>query len=88
LRQAAQGLASMRGMAVYSADDKNLGQVVEITRGPDGKVQSIEIAVGRWLGIGDRTITITADEFERLGDRIRLRRDGDEVRAMPEAKDK
>lgn len=88
LRQVVQGLASLRGMPVYSSDDKNLGQVVEITRDPDGKVQSIEIAVGRWLGIGDRTITITADDFERLGDRIKLRLDGDEVRAMPEAKGK
>ena len=73
LRQAVQGVASLRGMPVYSSDDKNLGQVVEITRDPDGKVQAIEIAVGRWLGIGDRTITISADEFERLGDRIKLR---------------
>jgi Golgi apparatus protein 1 len=87
LRQAVQGLASMRGMPVYSADDKNVGQVVEITRGPDGKVQSIQIAVGRWLGIGDKTLTVTADEFDRMADRIKLRRDGDEVRAMPEAKD-
>jgi sporulation protein YlmC with PRC-barrel domain len=88
LRQAAQGVASMRGMAVYSSDDKNLGQVVEVTRDPDGKVQSIEIAVGRWLGIGDRTITISADEFERLGDRIKLRFAGEEIRAMPESKSK
>jgi sporulation protein YlmC with PRC-barrel domain len=86
LRQAVQGVASLRGLAVYSSDDKNLGQIVEVTRDPDGKVQSIEVAVGRWLGIGDRTITITADEFERLGDRIRLRLAGEEVRAMPEAK--
>jgi len=44
--------------------------------------------VGRWLGIGDRVVTITADDFERLADRIRLRLAGDEVRAMPEAKSK
>ena len=86
LRQAVQGVASLRGMPVYSSDDKNLGQVVEITRDPDGKVQAIEIAVGRWLGIGDRTITISADEFERLGDRIKLRLGGEEIRAMPEWK--
>jgi Golgi apparatus protein 1 len=86
LRQAVQGLATLRGMPVYSADDKNLGEVVEVTRGPDGKVQSIQIAVGRWLGLGERTVTISADDFERLADRIKLRLAGEEVRAMPEAK--
>ena len=88
LRQAVQGLATLRGVPVYSADDKNLGQVVEVNRGPDGKVQSIQVAVGRWLGIGDRTVTISGDDFERLSDRIKLRLAGEEVRALPEAKTK
>lgn len=88
LRQAIQGLATLRGMPVYSSDDKNLGQVVEVTRGPDGKVESIQVAVGRWLGLGDRVVTFTADDFERLADRIRLRLAGEEVRAMPETKSK
>jgi Golgi apparatus protein 1 len=88
LRQAVQGLATLRGVPVYSADDKNVGQVVEVTRGPDGKVESIQVAVGRWLGIGDRVVTITADDFDQLADRIRLRLAGEEVRAMPEAKSK
>jgi hypothetical protein len=86
LRQAVQGLATLRGVPVYSADDKNLGQVAEVTRGPDGKVQSIQVAVGRWLGIGDRVVTISADDFDRLADRIKLRLAGEEVRALPEAK--
>ena len=88
LRQAVQGLASLRGLPVYSADDKNVGQIVEVTRGPDGKIQSIEVAVGRWLGIGDRVVRVTADDFERMADRIKLRLAGEEVRAMPEAKNK
>jgi hypothetical protein len=76
------------GAGLYSADDKNVGQVVEVTRGPDGKVESIQVAVGRWLGIGDRVVTINADDFDQLADRIRLRLAGEEVRAMPEAKSK
>jgi Golgi apparatus protein 1 len=88
LRQAVQGLATLRGVPVYSADDKNLGQIFEVTRGPDGKVQSIQVAVGRWLGIGDRIVTISADDFERLSDRVKLRLAGEEIRALPEAKGK
>jgi hypothetical protein len=86
LRQTVAGLASLRGVPVFSSDNKNLGEVVEVTRGPDGKVESIQVAVGRWLGLGDRIVTISADDFERLADRIRLRLAGDELRAMPETK--
>ena len=88
LRQAVQGLITLRGVPVYSADDKNVGEVVEVTRGPDGKVESIQVAVGRWLGIGDRVVSITANDFDQLADRIRLRLADEEVRAMPEAKSK
>jgi PRC-barrel domain protein/cysteine rich repeat protein len=88
LRQAVQGLVTLRGAQVYSSDDKNVGQVVDVTRGPDGKVESIQVAIGRWLGIGDRVVTITPDDFDQLADRIRLRLAGEEVRAMPEAKSK
>jgi hypothetical protein len=33
-------------------------------------------------------VTITADDFDQLADRVRLRLAGEEVRAMPEAKSK
>jgi len=88
LRQAVQGLAALRGMPVYGSDDKNLGQVVEVMRGPDGKVQSIQVEIGRLLGLGDRVVTINADKFEQLADLIKLRFAGDEVRSLPEAKKK
>ena len=85
LRQTLQGLASLKGMPAFSADGKNLGEVVEVIRGPDGKVQSVHIEVGRFLGIGERTLTIDANQFEQLVDRIRLRLDADAVRSLPEA---
>ena len=85
LRQAVQGLASLKGMPVFSADGKNLGDIVEVVRGPDGKVQAVRIEVGRFLGIGERVVTIDADQFEQLVDRIRLRLDANAVRSLPEA---
>jgi hypothetical protein len=86
IRQALQGLASLKGSPAYSADGKNLGQVVDVIRGPDGKVQSVQIDVGRFLGIGDRVVTIDRSAFEELGDRINLRLTGDAVRSLPNAK--
>jgi len=86
VRQALHGLASLKGMPVFSADGRNLGEVVEVVRGPDGKVQAVHIEVGRFLGIGDRVVTVDANAFEELADRIRLRMTGDTVRSLPEAK--
>jgi hypothetical protein len=88
LRDAYQGLAAVRGRPVVSADGKELGQVVEVNKTPDGKIQSIEIHIGRWLGLGDKVVTISADKFEQLADQIRLRLRGDEVSSMPDATQK
>ena len=43
LQQAYQGLAALRGQTVQSADGKELGQVIEVKKDPDGKIQSIQL---------------------------------------------
>jgi hypothetical protein len=86
IRQALHGLASLKGMPAFSADGKNLGEVVDVVRGPDGGVQAIHIQVGRFLGIGDRVVTVDRSAFEELADRVNLRLTGDAIRALPEAK--
>jgi hypothetical protein len=85
IRQALQGAGSLRGVPAYSSDGKNLGNVVDIVRGPDGKVQSVKVEVGRFLGVGARVVTINANTIEQLADRINLRLTGDAVRSLPEA---
>jgi hypothetical protein len=71
---------------VYSSDNEDLGRVVEVVRGSDGKVQAVRVEVGRFLGVGERTITIDAKSLEQLADRVRLRISGEAVRSSPEAK--
>lgn len=85
LRNAVQGLAALRGLPVYGSDNADLGQVVEVSRAPDGTIQSIQIEIGRALGISPRVVTINADKFEQLADRVRLMLRGDEVQRLPEA---
>jgi len=84
LQQAYQGLAALRGQTVQSADGKELGQVIEVKKDPDGKIQSIQLELDRWLGLGSKAVTITADKFEQLVDKVRLRLRGDEVQSMPD----
>src|SRR5579883_280288 len=42
-----QRISDLRGMAVYSSDDRDVGQVVGVQRAPDGKIQSVQIQIGR-----------------------------------------
>src|SRR6516165_5670674 len=84
LQQAYQGLAALRGQTVHSSDGKELGQVVEVNKDPDGKVHSIQIDLGRWLGLGSKVVTINTDKFEHLADQVRLRLRGEEVQSLPD----
>jgi hypothetical protein len=86
IKQTLQGLASLKGLPVYSSDNEDLGRVVNVVRGTDGKVQSVQVEVGRFLGVGERTMTIDAKSFEQLADRIRLRITGEGLRSLPESK--
>jgi hypothetical protein len=83
--QKVHGLIGLMGTDVYSSDNKNLGKVVEVIKGPDNKVQSIQVDIGRVLGLGTKVVTITADKFERLPG-IRLQLLEADVRSLPEAK--
>jgi PRC-barrel domain protein len=81
----AQGVHRLKGLTVYSSDNKNLGQIVDVVRGPDDKLQSIQVDIGRVLGLGTKVITITADKFEQLPG-IKLLLSEGEVRSLPDAK--
>jgi hypothetical protein len=56
-----------------------------VTKGPDNKIQSIQVDVGRVLGLGTKVITITADKLERLPG-LKILLSEAEVRSLPEAK--
>ncbi len=86
LHEVKQKIGQLRDMPVFSADNKDLGRVVEAVRGPDGKLQAIQIQVGRFLGIGNKVVTIPADQIHEMADHIMLQMNGDQVRNLPETK--
>jgi hypothetical protein len=73
-------------LQVFWSDNSCVGEVVDIKRGPDGAIQAIEVEMDRMLGIGGKVVTVTADKFEQIGDRIKLLLGRDEVKSLPEAK--
>ncbi len=86
LRHGGQKIAHLTGMPVFSSDGKDLGSVISVKRAPDGKIQTVQIQAGRFLGLGDKTVTIDADQLQELANQIKLRLNADQVRELPEAK--
>jgi sporulation protein YlmC with PRC-barrel domain len=85
VQQTLANLPSLRGLRVLSSDNEEVGRVVEVVRDQDGRLQALKIDIGSFLGVGGRTISIDANAFEQLGDKIRLQLSGESVRAAPRA---
>ena len=83
--QMAQEVTARVGMPVFGPDDKSLGQVAEVVRGGDGKVQSIQVDIGRSLGLGSRVVDISADKIERVAG-LKVNLSESELRSLPEVK--
>jgi hypothetical protein len=62
-----------------------VGQVIDVAKGPDGTIQSIQVEIGRSLGISPKVVTINADKFEQLADRVKLQISREDVQRLPEA---
>jgi hypothetical protein len=69
--------------AVYSSDEKNVGDVAAIQRDPSGKVTSIQADVGGFLGLGATRVKIMPSQFKLAGDRIVLDLTSDQVKQLP-----
>lgn len=63
------------GETVYngtSDDAENIGKVNDVVIGPDGKVESVVVGVGGFLGLGEKNVAVNYGEVEwaeRNGDR-------------------
>jgi hypothetical protein len=79
-------IANLIGLPVWSSDGKEIGLVISASSGADGKVDSIYIAVGSFLGLGERNVEVAAEMFEDLGDRLQLSITAQEAEALPDAK--
>ena len=84
--QGDQGSGRLRGLPAFSSDGKDLGQIVKVDRAPDGKIQSVQIQVGRLLGLGEKTVTIEGNKIEQLADRVRVMMNSDQIRTLPDTK--
>jgi hypothetical protein len=69
---------------VYSSDNRQIGEIVELNRGPDDKVTDFYLDSGTFLGMGSQRYHITADEIREVKpDGLVLTLSEADVKAMP-----
>jgi hypothetical protein len=56
------------GRPVYSSDDKRLGEIAALQRGPDDKVSELSADIGGFLGFGETRVRVTADQIKEVKD--------------------
>jgi hypothetical protein len=77
------------GREVRSADDANMGRIVDVIVDRSGKVPAAIIDFGGFLGVGSRKIAVDWNALHfaapgQLGERITLELTPDQVKAAPE----
>ncbi len=56
------------GRPVYSSDNKRLGDIAALQRGPDNAVSELRADIGGFLGFGETRVRITSDQIKEVKD--------------------
>jgi hypothetical protein len=75
---AAPSEQALLGLAVYSSDGQNMGQVTHVVA--SGAQRALRAEIGGFLGLGQRSVIIPADMFVQKADRIEVAMTAEEVR--------
>jgi hypothetical protein len=54
------------GKPVYSSDNKKIGEVIEIMRGPDNKITEVVVDAGTFLGMGAQRYRIASEKITEM----------------------
>jgi sporulation protein YlmC with PRC-barrel domain len=81
--------SSLLNMSVYGPDDSSIGEVEEILIKSDGKIESLVVGVGGFLGIGEKNVALPMERFKVIPQadgqaRINVSASEDELRNAPE----
>ena len=69
--------------AVYSSDNKNVGEVAAIQRDASGKVTEMHADIGGFLGLGTTRVKLEPSQFKLSGDRVQLDVTSEQVKQLP-----
>jgi len=76
------------GMTVYSADNKNIGDVNDLLFDKDGKVKAVIIGIGGFLGMGEKDVALPLSQINMTRDengkvKLTVTASGEELNAAP-----
>jgi hypothetical protein len=63
---AATETGNWTGKPVYSSDNKKIGEVIEIMRGPDNKITEVVVDTGTFLGMGAQRYRIASEKITEM----------------------
>lgn len=55
--------SKLMGVDIYGADDKKVGDVTEVVLDKSGKIETVTVGVGGFLGIGSKDVAIPYDQI-------------------------
>ena len=77
--------AELVGLTARSSDGMDLGTVYRAAVEPDGKVTSIGVRVGDFLGFGAHMVVLPEGSFYRVNETLQVNMTADEVNKLPKA---
>lgn len=85
----AGSLAGMTGeqltdKELYTADNRNVGEVEDVVMGANARIESVLVDVGGFLGLGARRVSIPIEQLRMEGDRLRTDMTKEQLEALPE----
>jgi sporulation protein YlmC with PRC-barrel domain len=74
------------GRNIQNAQNETIGEIKSIYIGKDGKVDSVIVSVGGFLGVGDREVRIAWSDLNIAdnGEKVTVNMTRDQLKAMPE----
>lgn len=77
--------ASFVGLPVLASDGVEVGEVVSEDMGEDGTPSAIRVAVGQTLGLGEKIIELSRDQYVGLQGAVTLEAASGQVQEFPAA---
>ena len=76
--------AEIIGSTVYDEQNQDIGNVKDVLLDRGGKVQSVVVDVGAFLGMGGKYVTVSFNDFKTDNNRLTVNQTKDQLKAAPE----
>jgi hypothetical protein len=73
------------GKTLYDRNNKEVGNIDSVQEGSSGNIQSVQLDVGGFLGLGAKRVAIPANQVQLEGGRLTTSMTADQIRNLPEA---